>query len=462
MHMWWYVDVDGSVLGPAGAEALAALFAGGDVDGMTRVRQARAGDDLAAPSVEVEGDHDWTPLAQVPELRAAAVATNAVGDDEGIDADEAGAGDICVRKPTALPKESTALLSYRPESPSKNAPPSSHRPFLSPPVPSCADEELANVVRPRELDTNDAAEREAKKVMRKRSRAVARGRERARRSVYVTGVPTDASDREMVVHFAKCGILMPDAHTGRPSLRLYTDADGRRKGDARVTYAMDASVENALLLLDGVPLRDDGAPMTVARAKFDEAKAFAAAQTATEAGGGGGMGNGEDDDAGESGGTKKRRRMSSGKLKGAGQKVVREVLGWQDDANDEGAMRRTSIRMVVLLNVFNGSAAVVDYAAVRTDMATGCEACGAVERVIVFERSDVGAVLVRFRDGIGARKCIDVMHERWYDGRKITAEYYDGVTDYRVGEGACERGEREKAWEEWLGVDEGDGSEREL
>jgi hypothetical protein len=40
--------------------------------------------------------------------------------------------------------------------------------------------------------------------------------------------------------------------------------------------------------------------------------------------------------------------------------------------------------------------------------------------------------MVKFKYPGSAENCIKVMNGRYFDGRQIICEYYDGVTDYRV------------------------------
>ena len=84
-------------------------------------------------------------------------------------------------------------------------------------------------------------------------------------SVYVTGLPFDATEEEVAAVFAKCGLLKegPDL---KPRVKLYRcreEDGGGLKGDALVTYLKAPSVQLATTLLDGVPLRDGGKPMAV-------------------------------------------------------------------------------------------------------------------------------------------------------------------------------------------------------
>ena len=104
--------------------------------------------------------------------------------------------------------------------------------------------------------------------------------------VYVAGLPLDTTVSEVAAAFGKCGLIRPSKAdpTGRtPAVKLYRDAStGGLKGDGTVTFLRPPSVDLALTLLDGVPLRagPDEPHMSVSVAKFEE----------REGGGGGGGG----------------------------------------------------------------------------------------------------------------------------------------------------------------------------
>lgn len=300
-----------------------------------------------------------------------------------------------------------------------------------------------------------------KREARRRARAVAAARDRAARTLRFRGVPASASLRETARFFGKCGIVMVDGESGRPDVVFYEKSaadggageggcggDGGGHGDlgrcGRVVYAMEGSVENAVLLLDGARFDSgDGRVweevVAVERVEFDESRVRS-----------GGSGEEVGEGAVRGGRVQKRRRAAAG-----GREVVREALGWAEEGDAGGRMR-----MVVLKGMFDPAAkGGVDYADVRADVLEGCKECGAVERIVVFEGNAEGAVLVRFVNGAGARKCIDVMQGRWYDQRKLEAEYYDGVTDYRVKETEAQRAERENSWAEWLAGEDDEGRE---
>jgi HIV Tat-specific factor 1 len=65
-----------------------------------------------------------------------------------------------------------------------------------------------------------------------------------------------------------------------------------------------------------------------------------------------------------------------------------------------------------------------------------------------------GVVAVKFKDPIAANRCIQVMNGRWFGGRSITAEYYDGVTNYKVEESEEQKKRRLASWAKYLGTEE--------
>lgn len=287
----------------------------------------------------------------------------------------------------------------------------------SPPCPAQPDNALA---------VRQALKRES----RKRARAARKARPNT--SVYVTGVPPDATESELAAHFSRCGILLVSAETGRARVKLYRRDDGSVKGDALVTYAMEASVENAVLLLDGAGLRDGGRGwvLGVERAKFEKREGKEVKEE------------------------EKRRRK--GGVGFRSRDFVSEALSWAEEGQEE----RKGCRIVILKNVFDGSSGDTDYDVVEEDMQEGCEECGEVEKVTMFQRSLEGAVAVKFATMEACVKCVQMMNGRWYDGRRLEAEFYDGVTDYRYKETERDREERDKRWEQWLEQDAGGNESR--
>lgn len=231
---------------------------------------------------------------------------------------------------------------------------------------------------------------------------------------------------------AKCGILVPDPRTGRARIKIYRDEQGRVKGDALATYALRPSVLNAVEILDGALLREGGPAVRVAEASFDHKQPR----------------------------TQRSADVSEARVESAQEAAprlsvrdyVQEKMSWDDEDNNAANSKLSSAsRIVILKNVFDADKA--DYQLIREDMQEGCEQIGDVEKITVFEGNEHGVVAVKFRSIESCLRCIQVMNGRWYDGRRLSAQIYDGRTDYRHRESDANREERERNWKEWLESD---------
>lgn len=56
-----------------------------------------------------------------------------------------------------------------------------------------------------------------------------------------------------------------------------------------------------------------------------------------------------------------------------------------------------------------------------------------------------------FKEPDEADMCQTALNGRWFGGRKLSAQLWDGVTDYQVEETSREREERLKGWGSFLG-----------
>ena len=68
----------------------------------------------------------------------------------------------------------------------------------------------------------------------------------------------------------------------------------------------------------------------------------------------------------------------------------------------------------------------------RQDVEVECKKAGAVDKVFVFEASERGAVIAKFKAPEDAQRCVAMMNERKFGGAQISCVFYDGVTDYRA------------------------------
>ena len=229
-------------------------------------------------------------------------------------------------------------------------------------------------------------------------------------SVYVSALPADVTEQELAECFRVAGVLKGDASDGSARLKIYRTADGAPKGDALVTYLKSESVALAVTLRDGYELRP-GVRINVQPAKF-EMRGDALVQKGLDK---------------EAAAARKKQKLVE----------ERRLAGW-DDAMAAG--KGAAATMVILKGLF--SAAEVRslddapdfYANLKQDVEVECRKAGALDKVIVFEGSEVGAVAVKFKQVDEAQRCVAMMNERRFGGSEVVCEPYDGVSDYRARE----------------------------
>ena len=73
--------------------------------------------------------------------------------------------------------------------------------------------------------------------------------------IYVSGLPLDVALEELKDFFAKCGVIRLDQNTGTWKIKIYTDDEGKPKGDARICYENYESVDMAIDLLNNTQIR---------------------------------------------------------------------------------------------------------------------------------------------------------------------------------------------------------------
>jgi HIV Tat-specific factor 1 len=97
-------------------------------------------------------------------------------------------------------------------------------------------------------------------------------KQRVNTAVFVTSIPLDAEFDEIRDIFSRCGVIAEEIDSGRPRIKMYTDDEGKFKGEALVVYFRPESVNLAIQMLDdsdfrlGVP--GPQGPMRVQPADF--------------------------------------------------------------------------------------------------------------------------------------------------------------------------------------------------
>lgn len=221
-------------------------------------------------------------------------------------------------------------------------------------------------------------------------------------SVYITGLPDDVETLEVYDVFSKCGIIKEDEDQ-LPRIKIYKDSEtGVPKGDGLVTYLKEPSVELAIKLLDGIPLRYGlETNMTVKRAQFEQK--------------GGSF-------------VSKKVDKSTRKKKAA---VQEKALEW-DGFDDTVEVHK---RTVILKNIFSPEDFLLDINAkveLEMDIMTEAVKFGKVEKLKVHKRNVEGAVSIEFQTEQAADECVRGMNGRWFGGRQLQAGKWDGITNYNT------------------------------
>ncbi|AEO70285.1 uncharacterized protein THITE_2121511 [Thermothielavioides terrestris NRRL 8126] len=282
-------------------------------------------------------------------------------------------------------------------------------------------------------------------------------------AVYVTGIPLDATVEEVAELFSrKCGVIAEEIDSGRPRIKMYTDAEGNFKGDALIVFFKPQSVDMAIMLLDDTDFRfpPPGAPsqpkMRVMAADSSYKK------TKYDSGGGGDSSSSSHQNntpsatstkPGESSrppGDGRRSDQDKAKIIRKTQKLSAKLADWSDDepsALHDPADRNSSSaapkggrwdRVVILRHMFTPEELRADPAAlldIKEDVREECEKLGPVTNVVLYDEEEEGIVSVRFRTREAAEACLRVMHGRAFGGRIIEAFFATGRERFRKSKG---------------------------
>ncbi|XP_047462657.1 HIV Tat-specific factor 1 [Mugil cephalus] len=244
-------------------------------------------------------------------------------------------------------------------------------------------------------------------------------------NVYVSGLPPDISTEEFAELMSKCGIVMRDPITEEYKVKLYKDREGNLKGDGLCCYLKKESVALALRLIDESEVR--GYKIHVEAARFELKGQYDASKK------------------------KKKNKEYRKKLQ-----QQQKQLDWRPEK--KGEVRKRHEKVVIIRNMFHPSDFEEDPLVLneyRDDLRTECEKFGDVKKVILFDRHPDGVASIAFKEPEQADACIQSFNGRWFGGRQLSAQLWDGTTDYQVEETTREREERLKGWSTFLEGDKG-------
>ncbi|KIK03472.1 hypothetical protein K443DRAFT_653246 [Laccaria amethystina LaAM-08-1] len=255
-------------------------------------------------------------------------------------------------------------------------------------------------------------------------------------AVYVTGLPLDTEQDELVERFSRCGVIEEDEQ-GEPKIKMYARDDGSFNGEALVVYFKEESVLLALNILDDAELRL-GVPSTVMRvSKADFAHKNNSAGTGDQ--------------------IKPRKTVNKKQTTKRIGKMQKKLAEWGDDdgfgpmpdPEDDMSVINKNSRVVVLKHMFTlqelreDSALLLD---LKEDVREECASLGDVTNVVLYDKEEDGIMTVKFRDSISAQACVLKMNGRFFAGRRIEADLYSGKQRFkRSGAGDDLGGEGEDA-----------------
>jgi HIV Tat-specific factor 1 len=239
--------------------------------------------------------------------------------------------------------------------------------------------------------------------------------ERKNTAIYVTSLPTDVTVDELNDFFKQCGVILEEAETGKPRIKIYSDEAGNPKGDALIVFFKPESVNIAILRFDETDFRfgekGPNGPMRITAADTSYKKQQAG-------------------DAPREVNNKSRKQVIN-KM----QQLNNRLADWSDDDLDSlPAVINKFDKVVVLKHMFSPESLAADPTAIldiKEDVREEGEKLGEITNVVLFDREADGVITVRFTEPEAAKACAKQWDGRHYDGRKVEAYVAQGPTKFK-------------------------------
>jgi hypothetical protein len=265
--------------------------------------------------------------------------------------------------------------------------------------------------------------------------------------IYVTGLPTDTNEGELVQYFSRAGIIELDPESQKPKIKLYRHTEdnqlkGTVKGDASICYARPESVELAISILDESPFRSStkgsNPIISVQRAKFEQHS---------------NVGRGK----------QPKKTVVSAAQRRVARLAALQAVGWDDGDNGRITGGLKGLRIIVLKKMFDphtdftNETEDVFLHQLETRVRTECETWGDVEKITVFSKTAQGIMVVKFAQPSAASTAVKEWNGRLHNGRTVESIFWDGVTDFTIRDTEKEEKEMETRHDEfgkWLDTQE--------
>ncbi|KAI6249805.1 Splicing factor U2AF-associated protein 2 [Erysiphe necator] len=243
-------------------------------------------------------------------------------------------------------------------------------------------------------------------------------------AVYVTGLPLDATVEEVHTLFSrKCGVIAEEIDSGKPRIKLYTDENGKFKGDALIVFFKAPSVDMAIMLLDDTEFRlgdSSSGKIKVQAAESSYKKVQQQNYSASD-----------EKIKGNVGISMKEKQKIIKKT----QKLDARLADWSDEesSNFTDASSKWD-KVVILKHMFTLKELSEDPAAmldIKEDIREECSKLGEVTNVILYDMEEDGVVSVRFSTVEAAIACVRLMDKRNFAGQQVEAYISNGKEHFR-------------------------------
>ncbi|KAN0038693.1 hypothetical protein ACTA71_000879 [Dictyostelium dimigraforme] len=239
--------------------------------------------------------------------------------------------------------------------------------------------------------------------------------------LHVSGIPMDGSIREEQIsnYLKKCGYIKRNEY-GRPIISLLVDNENQFTGCALVSFERKESVPIAILQYDETEITPNNI-IRLRKATLEESRLHMVNEKSN----------------------KKQKKSNKDKR---GEYENEAKYGWADSES----------KTVIIKNLFSPEEAMDDpnfFNDLQTDLEDethGCGKCGPISSIHIFEYNPDGVVSVKFVEFESAEKCVALMNDRFFDGRKLSANFYDGYSNYHVEETDENKEKRLKKWESYI------------